>query len=726
MNFKFSLRQLRGQLKINKKMFSLTRLCHRQSSITLRNYNVGFSDSGKLKFSSLWTRNFKNSILKDGCQAPKRRLNCSSIKSGLQKPLPIHIKLSIGLTVTGSLSWLQLSKVVFCQAQGKSRVSTLKELSGDEVKFDWKGFFRLLRPDIWRLIVAVLAALMVALLNIEIPRLLGSVVNIVARFVKGGDSTSSFTSEMRDPVLTLLNLYIFQSLFTFLYICLLSSVGERVAGQMRKDLFESIIKQDILFFDTHRTGEIVNRLTSDVQEFKSSFKMVISQGLRSVTQIAGCGISLYLISPQMAGGMMVVIPSIIVVGTLIGSLLRKLSREAQMQTAKATIVAEEAISNIRTVRAFASEGKEMDLYNREVNESNRLNELLGYGVGLFQGGTNLFLNGLVLGTLYLGGYLVSTNSATPGDLMSFLVATQTIQRSLAQLSLLFGQFVRGLSSGSRVFEYINQQPKMNLSGGITIPHHSLLGDVSFINVFFSYPARPDHVILRNLDLEIPAGKMVAIVGSSGAGKSTVAALLERFYDPEKGNVRIDGIDLKDLDPSWLRGHAIGYIGQEPVLFATSIRENIRYGCPTASDEEVEEAARAANAHDFITTFPHGYETVVGERGVTVSGGQKQRIAIARALIKKPSILILDEATSALDSESEKIVQETLDKVTKGKTVLVIAHRLSTIKDAHMIAVLQKGKVVEIGSHDRLVRLGGHYWNLIKVQHGETEENERGP
>ncbi|XP_071440546.1 mitochondrial potassium channel ATP-binding subunit isoform X1 [Hetaerina americana] len=641
------------------------------------------------------------------------------------KRLTLFEKISIGISLGCGFSWFTVRNVVLCQSQGSSRVVSFKIDSGkEEVKFDWKGFGRLLLPDVWRLLIAVLAAFVVALLNIEIPRLLGTVVNIVAKFVNNASSDSSFSSEVRDPVMVLVNLYIAQSVFTFLYICLLSSVGERVAAQMRKDLFASLVKQDMAFFDTHRTGELVDRLTSDVQEFKSSFKMVISQGLRSSTQIAGCGVSLYLISPHMAGGMLVVIPLVILTGTLIGSILRKISRQAQIQAARATVVGEEAISNIRTVRSFASEGKEIELYNKEVENSNRINEILGFGVGLFQGGTNLFLNGLVLATLYVGGYLVSKNSVSPGDLMSFLVATQTIQRSLAQLSLLFGHCVRGISAGSRVFEYINQEPSMPLNGGKIIPYHSLIGDISFENIHFTYPTRPNQAVLKNFSLNVPSGRMVAIVGSSGSGKSTVVALLERFYDVDKGSVKIDGEDIRNLNPSWLRGRAIGYIGQEPILFATTIRENIRYGHPNATDEQVVEAAKMANAHEFIQSFPNGYDTIVGERGVTVSGGQKQRIAIARALIKNPTILILDEATSALDAKSENAVQETLDHVIKGKTVLVIAHRLSTIRDADIIAVLHKGQIVEMGRHEMLVKMGGYYWNLIKQQHSETNDDVR--
>ena len=263
-------------------------------------------------------------------------------------------------------------------------------------------------------------------------------------------------------------------------------------------------------------------------------------------------------------------------------------------------------------------------------------------------------------------------------------------------------------------------PSIPMKGGDTIPFHSLFGDIEFHNVDFRYPTRPDQKILSNFSIKIPAGQMVALVGSSGGGKSTIAALVERFYDCDSGQITLDGKNLKTLDPSWLRGRAIGYISQEPVLFANSILENIRYGRPSATNEEVIEAAKAANAHTFISGFPSGYSTILGERGVTLSGGQRQRIAIARAIVKQPSILILDEATSALDAESEKIVQEALDNVCKGKTVLVIAHRLSTIRHANMIAVISGGKVVETGTHDQLKnKKEGIYSYLIRQQETAT-------
>lgn len=312
--------------------------------------------------------------------------------------------------------------------------------------------------------------------------------------------------------------------------------------------------------------------------------------------------------------------------------------------------------------------------------------------------------------------------------MSFLVASQTVQRSMANLSVLFGQVVRGLSAGARVFEYMTLSPYIPLSGGCCIPREHLRGSISFHDVCFSYPCRPGFQVLKDFTLTLPPGKIVALVGQSGGGKTTVASLLERFYDPTAGVVTLDGRDLRTLDPSWLRGQVIGFISQEPVLFGTTIMENIRFGKLDASDDEVYAAAWAANAHEFITSFPEGYSTIVGERGATLSGGQKQRLAIARALIKQPTVLILDEATSALDSESERVVQEALDRASAGRTVLVIAHRLSTVRGAHQIVVMAHGQVCEVGTHEELLRKGGLYSELIRRQalDGPAPETPRGP
>lgn len=602
-----------------------------------------------------------------------------------------------------------------CEAQEAPPAHPVPRVT--QSQFNWKLFWKFLRPHLLLLGAAIVLALGAALVNVQIPLLLGQLVEVVAKYTR--DHVGSFVSESRNLSTHLLLLYGIQGLLTFGYLVLLSHIGERMAVDMRRALFSSLLRQDIAFFDAKRTGQLVSRLTTDVQEFKSSFKLVISQGLRSCTQVAGCLVSLSMLSPRLTLLLLIATPALMGVGTLMGSGLRKLSRLCQEQVARATGVADEALGNVRTVRAFAMEQREEERYTAELERCRSKAEELGRGIALFQGLSNIAFNCMVLGTLFVGGSLVAGQQLTGGDLMSFLVASQTVQRSMANLSVLFGQVVRGLSAGARVFEYMALSPHIRLSGGHSLPREQLRGSVTFQDVSFSYPCRPGFEVLKDFTLMLPPGKIMALVGQSGGGKTTVASLLERFYDPTAGVVTLDGHDLRTLDPSWLRGEVIGFISQEPVLFGTTIMENIRFGKVEASDEEVYAAAREANAHEFICSFPDGYNTIVGERGTTLSGGQKQRLAIARALIKQPTVLILDEATSALDSESERVVQEALDQASAGRTVLVIAHRLSTVRAAHCIAVMANGQVCEAGTHEELLRKGGLYAELIRRQALDT-------
>ncbi|MCA9526605.1 MAG: ATP-binding cassette domain-containing protein, partial [Myxococcales bacterium] len=390
---------------------------------------------------------------------------------------------------------------------------------------------------------------------------------------------------------------------------------------------------------------------------------------------------------------------------------RRLSRQVQDAQARATVVAEETLAGIRTVRAFAREEEEARRYGAEVEAA--------YGLARRRARFNAFFGGIagfagygaISGVLWYGGLMLVEGALSLGTLMAFLLYTFTLAFAIAALGELWQDFMRAIGASERVFELLQQAP--TVQGG-TARLADVRGEVRFEGVGFRYPSRPDHAVLQGLSLHLEPGRVLALVGRSGGGKSTVSALISRFYDPAEGRITLDGVPLTDLEPRWLR-EQVGVVAQEPLLFATSIADNIRYGRPGATDAEVEAAARAANAHDFVVALPAGYGTEVGERGVQLSGGQRQRIAIARAVLKDPRVLVLDEATSALDAESEHLVQEALTRLMRGRTTLVIAHRLSTVQAADRIVVLDQGQVVEAGSHAELLALGGAYRQLVDRQ-----------
>lgn len=637
--------------------------------------------------------------------------------------------LNRGKSFSKPLTLTLVCGATYCLKIGFSTVkcdtNTVRELQvtqKTDIKFDWKLLWSYLKNHFWKLLAAIAAALAVAYLNISIPSLLGQLVNTLSKYSgEFNGSAKDFLQDVKEPATKLLLSYFAQSTFTFIYIFLLSNIGEQMAMEIRRDLFQNILLQDVEFFDRNNSGELINRISTDVQEFKSSFKQTISQGLRCIAQLVGGSISLFFISSQLACVALVSIPSAILIGSWLGRSLRELSRKSQAQNEKATNVCSEALTNVKTVKACAAEHIELMFFEQEIEAGRLLSQQLGSGIALFQALTNMFLNCMVLGTLYFGGHLMSSNSISAGELMAFLVASQGVQRSLAQGSILMGSVIRGITAGSRVFEFMNVQPIVDLVEGSIIEDKDLKGEIRFENVSFAYPSRPDQVVLKNFNLTLKSGQTVALVGMSGSGKSTVAQLLERFYEPSLGTIYLDGVNYKELSPVWLRNDVIGYIDQQPILFGCSILDNIRYGRENATYEEIVEASKKSQSHDFIEKLTDKYETNVGERGSALSGGQRQRIAIARALIKEPIVLILDEATSALDSNSESEVQKALDCAIIHKTTLIIAHRLSTIKNADLIVLIDNGRIKEQGTHDELMKRRGLYYDLVKQQERKDKD-----
>ena len=488
--------------------------------------------------------------------------------------------------------------------------------------------------------------------------------------------------------------------------------GERVITRLRKDLYQAILDQEVAFFDKERTGDLMSRLASDTATIQGSVSANISFGLRNLIQLIGGVALLIYTSPGLTLLILAVVPAIVLGAVVYGRRIRRLSRKVQDAIAEGQSVAEESIAGIRTVRSFAAEEAERGRYGDAIDRALGLARKRIVASSLFMAATTFAGYASAALVFWYGGKLVARGEMSAGDLTSFLVYTLLVGFALGALADLWADFLRSLGAAERVFELLDRQPTLANRGGRRLER--MAGAVALEGIDFRYPGRPDVAVLTSLSLAIAPGQVVALVGPSGAGKSTIAALLLRFYDPDAGTVRVDGVDLRELDPLWLR-QQIGVVAQEPLLFSTSIAENIRYGRPGASDQEIEAAARAANAESFIAQFPDRYQTLVGERGVQLSGGQKQRIAIARALLVDPRILVLDEATSALDAESEHLVREALERLMEGRTTLVIAHRLSTVRGADRVVVLDRGAIVESGRHDELVAQGGLYRRLVERQ-----------
>lgn len=531
-----------------------------------------------------------------------------------------------------------------------------------------------------------------------------------------------------------------QGFLQFISYAALTQATERVRARLSDMAFASLIYQDKSFFDRHNSAELMNRLSSDVQEIRNVIKACISLGVKSTTSIVGGVIAAFAKSPSLALLVVGAIGSAVSIGSLYARFLRRLSRASKDANARAIACANEATTAVSTVQAFVGENREIERHALHLNRSVHMAQRFGLALGFFKGISTAGVSGILVGVLLYGGHLVSLGKLSVGDLSAFVVVASSIQSSLGNIAQLVGQLSNGKDAVQRVFTVIDSKPSINPKTSVFGPPHRLSlskiisttasiashaqdtptmpihGVVQLNKVSFAYQNRPDMMVLQDVDITLESGKSLSLVGHSGSGKSTISRLILRFYDPVRGSVTIDGVDIKDMDPHWLRSQ-IGIVEQEPVLFGGTIWENIAYGRPTASYDEIIEAAKSANCDSFIRNFPSGYETVVGERGAQLSGGQKQRIAIARALLKNPKILILDEATSALDATTETLVQDALNRLMQNRTTLIIAHRLSTIKNSDTIVVLDQGKVVETGTHESLSQAKGFYAKLVKQQMG---------
>ncbi|MEZ4808077.1 MAG: ABC transporter transmembrane domain-containing protein [Flavobacteriales bacterium] len=577
--------------------------------------------------------------------------------------------------------------------------------------------FRYLKPHRWTFAFGLCCLLITSLLSLTFPLLLGDLVNAEAR-TGFWEAPLTDLGNIDSIAKLLLIIFALQAFFGYLRIWTFGYVSEHALANIRKDTYAHLIRMPMLFFAQRRVGELNSRITADVSLLQEGMTTVLAEFLRQFVTI-GIGITLLTyVSVQLTLTMLATLPVVALIAVFFGRFIQKLSKQVQDKIADTSVIVEETLQGIQNVKSFSNEGYEVKRYGNSVAQALHLALKGVRWRGVFISFIIFAMFGVVVFIVWRAVHLRAEGKLDVGDITSFIGLSIMIGASIGSVPELITTLLKAIGATERLMDLQEETPE-----DITLEEHAqrlpITGDLAFEDVSFHYTTRPDVPVLRNVDLTVKAGERVALVGPSGAGKSTIASLILRFYDPVSGSITIDGKDAREFDLTALR-ERMGIVPQEVLLFGGSIRENIAYGRPGASDAEVEEAARKANAHEFIERFPEGYGTVVGERGVQLSGGQRQRIAIARAVLKDPAILILDEATSSLDTASEKLVQDALDALMKGRTSIVIAHRLSTVRNADKILVLDKGTVVQSGPHDELIAdVDGLYHSLSRLQFDRT-------
>ncbi|WP_395824134.1 ABC transporter transmembrane domain-containing protein [Elstera sp.] len=515
-------------------------------------------------------------------------------------------------------------------------------------------------------------------------------------------------------VLVLMAVVVLLAFATFSRFYLVSWLGERVVADIRRDVFARALHLDATFYDTARTAEIQSRLTTDTTIIEGVVGSSFSIALRNFLLFVGGSVMLLITSAKLTGLVFLVVPLVVGPIIIIGRRVRNLSRRAQDEVAAVGVQITEALQGVRTVQAFTHEKMEQRQFEGRINAAFSAARSRIIARAYLTAIVILLVFGAISIILWIGGRDVLAGTLSPGDLSAFVFYAAVVAGAVGAISEVIGDLQRAAGASERLIELASTVPAIQAPAHPVALVRPVRGAVSFEAVSFNYPTRPDRPSLDQISFTIAPGERVALVGPSGAGKTTVLQLLLRFYDPNRGVIRFDGHALPDLDPTELRG-AMAIVAQEPVIFAGTVAENIRYGRPGATDAEVRAAAEAAFAAEFIDLMPQGFDSQLGERGMRLSGGQRQRIAIARAILRQPALLLLDEATSALDADSERAVQQALDGLMRERTTLVIAHRLATIVNCDRILVLDQGRIIESGTHDALVAQGGLYAHLAALQ-----------
>ncbi len=578
-----------------------------------------------------------------------------------------------------------------------------------------KGIFAYMKPYRSTFAIGWFFLIFSSSVGLIFPYILGQLLG--APVQNGGSMGSSFVDaitfeNINQIALALFVLFGLQSFFSFFRIVLFTKVTEYTLADLRHAAFDRLLHMPLDFFNRNKVGELTSRITGDINLIQDTLKTTIAEFFRQIVTITGGIIWLFFLSWKLALIMLATVPVMSVIAVIFGRFIRGLSKDAQESTAKSNAILEESLTGINNVKSFTNEVLELMRYKNAIEEIKRLNIKSGNWRGLFVSFIFLFLFGAIVFIIWQGVTMVQQGELSLTQFNAFLIFTVMLGASVGSLPELYATIQKAIGATERLMQLIQEDSEKELYQGFEKPVIS--GKISFENVHFAYPQRKDVEVLRGLNLEIESGQTVALVGHSGVGKSTVASLLLHYYTINSGRIAFDGVSVDDIFVKHLRSQ-IAIVPQELILFSGTIRENIAYGKPNATEAEIEMAAKKAYAYDFIQGFPEKFETQVGDRGIQLSGGQKQRIAIARAILKDPKILILDEATSALDSESEKLVQLALDDLMQNRTSVVIAHRLSTIRKADKIVVIEKGAVIEQGTHEELLAMQGAYANLMETQ-----------